>query len=95
MKVIAASVDPLDKTKELAEKLGITFPMAYGVNAEDISGKTGAFFEVKRKIVQPTGLLARPDKTIEVAVYSTGPVGRFVAQDVLKLVRFYKSLAKK
>jgi len=94
MRLMAGSVDPLDKTKELAEKLGVTFPVAYGMDAEDISGKTGAFYEAQKKIIQPTGLLVRPDKTVEVGVFSTGPVGRFVAQDVLKLVRFYKSRAK-
>ena len=39
--------------------------------------------------------LIRPDNTIEVAAYSSGPIGRFVPQDVLGLVRFYKSRAKK
>jgi hypothetical protein len=32
---------------------------------------------------------------VEVAAYSSGPIGRFVAQDVLSIVRFYKSRAKK
>lgn len=43
----------------------------------------------------PACFLIRPDKTIEVAAYSSGPIGRFVPQDVLALVRFYKSRAQK
>jgi hypothetical protein len=42
-------------------------------------------------MIQPAGFLIRPDKTVEIACYSSGPIGRFVAGDVLKLVRFYKS----
>jgi hypothetical protein len=37
------------------------------------------------------GFLFRPDKTLEIACYSSGPIGRFVAGDVLKLVQFYES----
>ena len=93
--MISGSTDSLEKTKEYADKLGITYAMAYGMDAEAVSNLTGAFYEKEKKFVQPTGFLVRPDKTIEVAVYSSGPVGRFVAQDVLKLVRYYKSLKKK
>ena len=57
--------------------------------------KTGAYFENERKFIQPTCFLIRPDKTIEVATYSSGPVGRFVAKDVLTIVKFYKGRAKK
>ena len=95
IKVVAGSVDPLDKTKEFVDKLGITYPVAYGMDAEAVSELTGAFYEKERKILQPTGILLRPDRTIVVAVYSSGPIGRFVAQDVLNLVRFYKSREKK
>jgi hypothetical protein len=33
--------------------------------------------------------------TVEVACYSSGPVGCLVAKDVLGLVKFYKSKKKK
>lgn len=95
IKIIAGSVEPIEKTKEFVDKLGITYPIAYGMDAETVSELTGAFYEKKRMIIQPTGILVRPDKTIEAAVYSSGPIGRFVANDVLKLVKFYKSREKK
>ena len=62
--------------------------------AEEISRMTGAYYDTTKKFIHATGFLLRPDKTIEVACYSTGPIGRFVAQDVLKLVTFYKSREK-
>jgi hypothetical protein len=62
--------------------------------AEEISRITGAYYDTDKKFIHATGFLIRPDKTIEVACYSSGTIGRFVAQDVLKLVKFYKSREK-
>ena len=38
--------------------------------------------------------MIKPDKTIAVAQYSSGPIGRLVWQDILGLVQFYKKQAK-
>ncbi len=95
VKIIAGSVDPIDKTREFVEKLGITYPVVYGMDAEETSKITGAFYDGERKYIHATGFLIRPDNTLEAAVYSTGPIGRFVAKDVLGLVKFYKSKSKK
>jgi peroxiredoxin len=94
MKIIAGSVDPLNKTEKFVEKLGVLFPVAYGMDMEQTCLKTGAFYEKEKRFIQPACFLLRPDKTIEVAAYSSGPIGRFVPQDVLNLVRFYKSRAQ-
>ena len=89
--VIASSVDPIGKAREMVERIGITFPVGYGMNAEEISRITGAFYDKEKGFLHPTDFLIRPDNTIEVACYSSGAIGRFVAKDVLKLVKFYKS----
>ncbi len=94
IRVIAGSVDSAEKTTEFTEKLGLTFSLAYGMDAVEISRLTGAFYEKEKGYIQPAGFLVRPDKTIEVASYSTGPVGRFVATNVLDLVKYYKSRNK-
>ena len=91
IEVIAASVDPIDKARETVDKIGITYPVGYGLIAEEISRVTGAYYEKEHKFLHATGFLLRPDKTVAVACYSTGPIGRFVAKDVLNLVKFYKS----
>lgn len=74
----------------MVAKHNLAYPIGYGMNAEDISQITGAYYEGEKKYIQPTNFLIRPDKTIEVACYSSGPIGRFVAKDVLALVKFYK-----
>jgi len=88
--VIAGSVDEKERVKEIVEKLGITYPVAYGMNPEEISGTIGAFYDKERKILHATGFLIRPDKTIAIACYSSGPIGRLMARDTLNVVRFYK-----
>lgn len=94
IRIVAGSVDPLEKAKETVEKLGITFTVVYGMDAEEVSRITGSYYDRERKIIHATGFLIRPDGMVEVACYSTGPVGRLVARDVLGLVKFYKSRKK-
>ena len=89
--VIAASVDPVEKAREMVDKIGVTYPVGYGLIAEEISRVTGAYYDKEHKFLHATGFLLRPEKTIAVACYSSGPIGRFVAKDVLNLVKFYKS----
>ena len=91
IKVIAASVDPIEKAKEFVEKIGVTYPVGYGLHAEEISRVTGAFYEKERKFLHATGFVIRPDKTIANACYSSGPIGRLTARDTLSLIKFYKS----
>jgi alkyl hydroperoxide reductase subunit AhpC len=92
--IIAGSVDSEEKASETVQKNGITFPVAYGMNAEETSRITGAYYDNSRQYVHATGFLVRPDNTLEVACYSSGPIGRFVAQNLLNLVKFYKSKKK-
>ena len=91
IKVIAGSVDPIEKARERVNKLGVAYPVGYGINAEEISGITGAFYDKERRFLHATGFVVRPDKAISVACYSTGPIGRLVAKDALSPVRFYKT----
>ena len=92
--VIAGSVDPFEKAKETVEKNGITYPVAYGMNAEEVSRTTGAYFDKDKQFLHATDFLIRPDNTIEAVCYSSGTIGRFMARDVLGLVKFYKSRNK-
>ena len=51
----------------------------------------GSYYDNGGKFIQPTAFIIRPDNTIEVSCYSSGPVGRFVANDALNLIKYYKS----
>jgi peroxiredoxin len=92
--VVAASTDPLEKAKETVSEHSLTFPVGYGVPLKETATTFGAFFEERRGILQATGFVVKPDRTIAVAQYSSGPIGRLVWQDILGLVQFYKQQAK-
>jgi peroxiredoxin len=93
VKVVAASVDTEEEARKTIEECGIDFPVGYGANSKTVSELTGCFYEERRQIIHSTGFVLKPDSTIAVAVYSTGPIGRLVWQDVLGLVQFYKKMA--
>ena len=90
IKIIAGSVDPVDKGQELVQKLGLTYPVAYGMNAEEVSRSYGAYYEKEKGFLHATGFLLGPDNRIINLCYSSGPLGRLRAENVLSAVRFYK-----
>ncbi len=94
MKVVAASVDTEEEAKKTIEECGIDFPVGYGADCKAVSELTGCFYEERRQILHSTGYILRPDSTIAVGVYSSGPIGRLVWQDVLNLIQLYQKRAQ-
>jgi len=90
VKVVAASVDPIDKAQEVAAEL--SYPVAYGVTRA-LAEQIGAWWEDRRGIIQPSEFLLAADGKVRSATYSSGPIGRMDAADVVKLVAFYDKLA--
>lgn len=91
IRVVAASTDPLEKARETVAEHALTFPVGYGLPLRETAARFGAFYEPARGILQPTGFVVKPDQTLAVAQYSSGPIGRLVWQDVVGLVQFYKT----
>lgn len=87
-KVLAASVDPIDKAREVAAE--VSFPIGYGVS-RDIADKLGSWWEDRRNIIQPSEFIVGENGKIVVSSYSDGPLGRMEAADVVKLIKFYES----
>jgi peroxiredoxin len=93
VKIVAASVDPVDKAREVAAEL--SFPVAYGVTRA-MADRLGAWWEERRGIIQPSEFVVAADGKVRAATYSSGPIGRIAAQDVVRLINFYdKQAAKK
>ena len=92
--VVAASTDPVEKATETVSEQSLTFPVGYGLPLRDTAATFGAFYEERRGFLQATGFVVKPDRTIAVAQYSSGPIGRLAWQDILGLVQFYKKQAK-
>ncbi len=89
--VVGLSVDPLDKAREVIEQSGLSFPVAYGLKVPEDADRIGAWWEERRKIIQPAEFLLDAAHRVASATYSTGPVGRLKAEDVITLVKFLNS----
>lgn len=85
--VVAASVDSQDDARSVVRELGITFPVAYGLDALPFARTYGAFYDATDPYVHATGFVLDPRGEIVVASYSTGAIGRLVAADVLAVIR--------
>jgi hypothetical protein len=60
------------------------------LNAEKVSGLTGAFYDSNNGILEATGFIIRKDKTVEMSVYCNGPIGHLKAKDVLGFANYYR-----
>jgi peroxiredoxin len=93
--VVSLSTDSLETARDLRDEHGLTFPIAYGSDVDAIAEALGNFYDPHPShtapYLQSTGFLLASGGKIINAVYSTGPIGRLVWQDVLGMVRYIKS----
>ena len=92
MTLVAASVDPIEKAREVADE--VNFPVGYGVTRE-MANTLGSWWEERRQIIQPSEFLLGPDGKVMASSYSDGPIGRMDAEDIVKVVNFYESMKNK
>jgi peroxiredoxin len=92
IKVVAASVDPLDKAKEVAADL--SFPVGYGVTRA-MAERLGSWWEDRRSIIQPSEFIVDAAGKVRTSTYSSGPIGRMDPADVIRLINFYDKQAQK
>jgi peroxiredoxin len=88
VKVVAASVDDVEKAQEVADE--VNFPVGHGVS-RDIANALGSWWEDRRQIIQPSEFIVGADGNVVACSYSDGPLGRIDAGDVIKMVNFYES----
>lgn len=93
IKVVALSVDDEATTKGTIEKHKLSFPVGHSANVDQVADVTGAYINKTPHYLQTTGFLLNPDGKVANAVYSSGPIGRLVAEDVIGMVTYLKSKA--
>jgi peroxiredoxin len=91
VKVVSLSVDDEDTARGLIAKHGLTFPVGHSADAAAIHEATGAFVNTDPVHLQSTGFVLDPDGNVIISVYSSGPIGRLVPEDVVGLVKYVKS----
>ncbi|WP_407688954.1 peroxiredoxin family protein [Mycobacterium sp. HUMS_1102779] len=88
VKVVALSVDDEQTSTELASKRKLRFPVGHSADADKIAAATGAYVNEDPRYLQSTGFILAPDGTLRLAVYSSGAIGRLVADDVIGFIRY-------
>ena len=86
-KVVAASVDEIDKAGEVAGE--VSFPIAHGVTRE-MADALGSWWQDRRGIIQPSEFIVGADGMIVTSSYCSGPIGRIDAADVVKIINFHE-----
>ena len=92
--VIALSVDPLDKAKEIVEQSHLEYPLAYGLKVPEDAERVAAWWDAKRPMIQPSEFVLSGSRKVLSATYSTGPIGRLMAGDVLSLTQYLDAQKK-
>lgn len=90
VKVVAASIDPLDKAKLVGDE--VSFPIGYGATRA-MADQLGSWWEERRGLIQPSEFLVAADGKVRASTYSSGPIGRVDPADVVRLVTFYDKQA--
>lgn len=93
IRVIALSVDDEPTTIGTIEKHKLSFPVGHSADADKVAAITGAYTNEAPHYLQTTGFLLDPEGKVLNAVYSSGPIGRLVAEDVIGMVAYLKSKA--
>ena len=93
IKVVALSVDNEATTLGTIEKFKLSFPVGHSADADKVAAITGAYTNETPHYLQTTGFLLSPEGKILNAVYSSGPIGRLVVEDVIGMVTYLKSKA--
>lgn len=85
--VLAFSVDDEAHAKETVDKHNLSFPVGYGVDLEQTGALLKCYINRQRGVLEASNFLLAPDGRVEVAVYSSKTIGRFVPDDVIAYVR--------
>jgi peroxiredoxin len=89
-KVVAFSVDDAETAAALVSKRRLRFPVGHSADAEKIAATTDSYVSEEPRYLQSTGFILAPDGTVRLAVYSSGAIGRLVADDVIGFIRYTK-----
>lgn len=88
MVVVAATVDDRESTEAMAQKNGLTFPIAYGLSARQLEEFDPWWADdLHGHYPQPMEFLILRGGTIFGSMYASGPIGRMDVNEVLTAIR--------
>ena len=91
IKVFATSVDTEDNAKIVADE--VSFPVGFGAG-ELHRDLMGSWWEDRRGLIQPSEFILDGQGKVIMSSYSSGPLARTEAKDVIKMIDFLESNKK-
>ncbi len=88
--VVALSVDSEEHAQKMVQSHNLTFPVLYELDAREMAATIGAYISENKAYMHATGFILRPDKTIELSGYSSGPISRIAANDAISMIDYLK-----
>ena len=91
MSVIAATVEDRETAARMAEEVGVTFLIAYGVTEESVAPLAPWWTQDDRhgRYLQPMEFLIREGSIIG-SIYASGPIGRMEATNVASYIGYWE-----
>ena len=86
IKVVAFSTDDEEHALEMVDSHGLDFPVGFGVDMRTVGEILQGYVNEERGSLESSNFLLRPDGTIELAVYASGPIGRLTPEDILDFI---------
>lgn len=82
--IVAASIDVGENAQVVADETGLT--VAGGVTRDDAKA-LDSWWEDRRSIIQPSEFLLDTSGKVLTSSYSSGPIGRMDAADVIGMIK--------
>lgn len=90
--VVSFSADSVESARKVVRENGLEFPIGYGASVRDAARVLGVYYDMgQTPYLQSAGFIVNSSGKILTAVYSAGPLGRLLAQDVLGFVQYVKA----
>lgn len=87
VRVVALSADGEEGARKVTSEEGLSFPVLYGLDVDDIKARFGLYIEKGEKThLQPAQFVLDPDGRVRFASYSSGAVGRLSAGEALGVI---------
>ncbi len=87
-RVVALSVDSEEDARKTVARHKLTFPVLFGLDAQQVAARIGSYLNQNPVFIQPTGVILEPGGTVALVCYSSGPVGRLVAADTAGYIAY-------
>lgn len=88
--MVALSVDSEEDAQKTVRRNRLKLPVLYALDAREMVATMSAYIHEEKVYLHATGFVLRPDKTIELAGYSSGTISRMTADVALTLIKYLR-----